>query len=45
MPQDWLIDTTTALNVLTLTDLQQRLRPYPVVEAEQRVAGGDTELF
>ena len=44
-PQDWLIDTTTALNVLTLSELQQRLRPYPVRDTELRQAAGDTELF
>lgn len=43
--QDVLIDTTTALNVLTLSELHQRLRPYPVRNAEAQKDAGDTELF
>ncbi|MEX3007007.1 hypothetical protein [Hoeflea sp. TYP-13] len=47
MPQDWLIDTTTALNVITLTDMQQRLLPRqaPSESVEFAKAAGDTELF
>ncbi|MDA4847503.1 hypothetical protein [Hoeflea poritis] len=44
-PQDLLIDTTTALNVLKLSEMQQRLRPYPVKDGGSRHDAGDTEMF
>ncbi|MCY6382413.1 hypothetical protein [Hoeflea prorocentri] len=45
LPGEMLIDTTTALNVLKLADMQQRLKPglRPVTQSES--VAGDTELF
>jgi len=47
MPQDWLIDVTTALNVLKLTELQNRLHPGPSHNASEPLAKavGDVDLF
>lgn len=47
MPQDWLIDVTTALNVLKLTELQNRLHPGASQEANEPLAKavGDVDLF
>jgi hypothetical protein len=47
MPQDWLIDMTTALNVLKLTEMQSRLHPsQPQCNGEGLAkAVGDLDLF
>ncbi len=45
MPQDWLIDVSTALNVLKLTELQNRLHPAPVAGENLAKAVGDVDLF
>lgn len=47
MPQDWLIDVTTALNVLKLTELQNRLHPARLQNPDEGFskAVGDVDLF
>ncbi len=46
LPQDWLIDVTTALNVLKLSELQSRLLPSGKdVDADRPRAVGDLDLF
>ena len=45
LPGDVLVDTTTALNVLKLTDMRQRLKPGLCSVAATEPAAGDTELF
>ena len=45
LPADVLIDTTTALNVLKLADMQQRLKPGLLTVGQSEPAAGDTELF
>jgi len=46
LPQEWLIDVTTALNVLKLSELQSRLLPtHSRVDPERSRAVGDLDLF
>lgn len=47
MPQDWLVDMTTALNVLKLTDMQSRLHPAQPKSGGESLAKavGDLDLF